>query len=75
MCVILFLAVVCEREITLYIFSSASNLSMMVTMATTGVIVDYLGWSFAFYIPGTLCLVWALLWLLLVSDNPGQHPR
>ncbi|XP_050715464.1 sialin-like isoform X2 [Eriocheir sinensis] len=53
----------------------ASNLSMMVTMATTGVIVAYLGWAAAFYIPGTLCIVWASFWLLLVSDDPSQHPR
>ncbi|KAK8380405.1 hypothetical protein O3P69_016763 [Scylla paramamosain] len=52
-----------------------SNLSMMATLAVSGIIVDSLGWDAAFYIPGTICLVWALCWLLLVADTPTQHPR
>lgn len=52
-----------------------SNLSMMLTMAVTGVIVDYLGWDAAFYIPGAICLIWSGCWFLLVADSPSQHPR
>ncbi|XP_045116561.1 putative inorganic phosphate cotransporter [Portunus trituberculatus] len=52
-----------------------SNLSMMMTMALSGIIVDSLGWDAAFYIPGTICLAWALCWFLLVADTPSQHPR
>ncbi|KAG0713859.1 Vesicular glutamate transporter 2 [Chionoecetes opilio] len=55
-------------------FFSASNLSMMLTMAITGVVIDFFGWEAAFYIPGALCLIWALCWFVLVADSPSQHP-
>ncbi|KAG0712781.1 Sialin [Chionoecetes opilio] len=64
-----------ERARFISVVYFASNLSMMLTMAITGVVIDFFGWEAAFYIPGTICLLWALCWFVLVADSPSQHPR
>ncbi|KAG0716233.1 Sialin [Chionoecetes opilio] len=64
-----------ERARFISVVYLASSLSMMLTMAFTGVVIDFFGWEAAFYIPGTICLLWALCWFVLVADSPSQHPR
>jgi len=33
------------------------------------------GWPLAFYVPGSIGLVWFVGWIFLVYDNPSVHPR
>ncbi|XP_017779301.1 PREDICTED: sialin [Nicrophorus vespilloides] len=51
------------------------TLGTVLTWPMLGSIVESLGWTWAFYIPGGLALLWCLLWFFLVSDSPDLHPR
>ena len=33
------------------------------------------GWPLAFYVPGTLGIIWFTAWYFFVFDNPSSHPR
>lgn len=47
----------------------------VVTWPLTGIIIESLGWRFAFYIPALLTFGLSGLWLYFVSDSPQNHPR
>ncbi len=32
------------------------------------------GWPWAFYVPGSIGVVWFSLWSLLISESPENHP-
>lgn len=51
------------------------NFGTVITWPLLGMVSEYLGWTWAFYIPGGLCLFWCVFWYLLVSDTPKQHKR
>jgi ACS family sodium-dependent inorganic phosphate cotransporter len=38
-------------------------------------IMTHLGWSWVFYLFGVFGLMWSVLWYLLVTNNPEEHPR
>ncbi|XP_054749665.2 sialin-like isoform X2 [Lytechinus pictus] len=40
----------------------------------SGMVCSFVGWEATFYIFGCSCLVWVLLWALLVYEEPGDHP-
>ncbi|CAH1779165.1 unnamed protein product [Owenia fusiformis] len=33
------------------------------------------GWPTLFYIPGGLCLIWLIFWVIFVHDSPAKDPR
>ena len=33
------------------------------------------GWPLAFYVPGSLAVVWFIFWVMLIFDGPDVHPR
>lgn len=33
----------------------------------------YFGWSIGFYISGSMQIIWAGFWLMLVADSPDKH--
>lgn len=41
-------------------------------MLMAGVIAGSLGWEAVFYIMGGLSVIWIILWIVLVSDNPEK---
>ena len=47
----------------------------VVTLPTTGYIVEKFGWRFGFYAPAVVALLMSFLWLYFVSDSPASHPR
>ncbi|XP_058831302.1 sialin isoform X2 [Topomyia yanbarensis] len=47
----------------------------VVTWPLVGVLIETLGWSFAFYVPAVLTAIVASVWLIIVADSPAQHPR
>uniref|UniRef100_A0AAY5ELV3 Sialin n=1 Tax=Electrophorus electricus TaxID=8005 RepID=A0AAY5ELV3_ELEEL len=56
-------------------FSGAgSNFGAFVALPLTGFICNSLGWPAVFYCFGAGCL-WAVLWFILVSDEPRTHRR
>ena len=48
---------------------------LTITMPLCGILVDLFGWESAFYIIGTITVIWFIFWCLLVFDTPNKHPR
>lgn len=51
------------------------NFGTVVTWAVVGVIIETLGWVWAFYIPAIFILFISVIWLYFVADRPDTHPR
>nr|XP_022916487.1 sialin-like [Onthophagus taurus] len=51
------------------------TLGTVITWPLLGAILESMGWSWAFFIPGIIVLLWCTLWFILVSDTPEDHPR
>ncbi|GLV46734.1 uncharacterized protein CBL_13507 [Carabus blaptoides fortunei] len=47
----------------------------VITWPILGVVSEQWGWVWAFYLPGILCISWAVLWFIVVSDSPQEHKR
>ncbi|XP_017072608.1 sialin [Drosophila eugracilis] len=45
----------------------------VITWPISGVIIENLGWDWAFYIVGIFVLVVVAIWFYLVADTPAQH--
>ncbi|CAL4111847.1 unnamed protein product [Meganyctiphanes norvegica] len=57
-------------------FVYVSNcLGVVITLPLCGVIIEAVGWEWAFYVPGIVSVVWVVMWALLMHDTPQQHPR
>lgn len=50
-------------------------LGTVLTWSLVGVIIENIGWIWAFYIPAIISVHMALLWLYVVADSPAKHPR
>lgn len=51
------------------------SLGTIVTWPLAGLIVETLGWIYAFYIPALFTILLTILWFYIVSDSPMEHPR
>jgi len=40
-----------------------------------GVLCDFFGWPFVFFVFGMVGSVWSISWFLLCYDSPNNHPR
>ncbi|KFB47840.1 hypothetical protein ZHAS_00015886 [Anopheles sinensis] len=47
----------------------------VITWPLVGVLIETVGWSFAFYIPAVISAIVAALWYIIVADSPSSHPR
>ncbi|XP_031645168.1 sodium-dependent phosphate transport protein 1-like [Oncorhynchus kisutch] len=54
---------------------SGANFGAFVALPLTGFIRHSLGWPAVFYMFGGAGCIWAVFWFILVSDQPGTHPR
>ena len=52
---------------------SGSQAGTIIAFPIAGVICDSLGWEWVFYIQGTACLVWVIVWWIFVSDMPSTN--
>lgn len=50
-------------------------LGTVLTWSLVGIIIESIGWMWAFYIPAIISAHIALLWLYVVADSPRTHPR
>lgn len=65
-----------ERPTALGFVVSGGTLGSIVAMFVTALLceVQWLnGWPLAFYLPGTLGLVWVFAWFVYVTNKPVQH--
>lgn len=52
---------------------SGSQAGTIIAFPLAGLISDKLGWQWVFYIQGSACLIWVVVWWLYVSDTPSTH--
>ncbi|XP_013378690.1 sialin isoform X2 [Lingula anatina] len=57
---------------------AGTQLGNILTLPLGGFLCQYGfdgGWASIFYILGLLGVIWCILWLILVSNSPADHPR
>lgn len=57
-------------------FSAAlmgNTLGTVVTWPLLGVIIENMGWIWAFFTPGAIAILWAIIWWFTVADSPQEH--
>nr|XP_057904011.1 sialin [Doryrhamphus excisus]XP_057904012.1 sialin [Doryrhamphus excisus] len=64
-----------ERSRLITLSGSGSNFGAFVALPLTGFLCQALGWPAVFYLCGGAGCVWAVLWFMLVSDDPRTHRR
>ncbi|XP_055598417.1 sialin-like [Uranotaenia lowii] len=47
----------------------------VVTWPLVGILIESLGWAFAFYVPAVIAALVAAFWMIIVADTPDKHPR
>lgn len=53
---------------------SGMLLGNMVALGGSGLVVEWFGWRWVFWVGGLLALAWTPLWLALVRESPEEHP-
>ncbi|XP_036422476.1 sialin [Colossoma macropomum] len=64
-----------ERARLMTLSGAGGNFGAFVAFPLTGFICHSLGWPAVFYCCGGAGCLWAVLWFILVSDEPRTHPR
>ena len=64
-----------ERTKLLAITYSGNHAGTFITMALCGIISEYLGWEWVFYLFGTTGILWCALWTWKVYENPNLDPN
>ncbi|XP_065579624.1 putative inorganic phosphate cotransporter [Artemia franciscana] len=64
-----------ERSTISALVYGGAELGTVSGLLLTGFIIENIGWEAVFYIEGCFGVVWAVFWLLIVHDNPEEHPR
>ena len=54
-------------------FISGYNIGFIVGPILAGVINEYLGWKWNFYINGCVALAITILWIFLIKDTPQEN--
>ncbi|XP_053207453.1 putative inorganic phosphate cotransporter isoform X2 [Panonychus citri] len=66
-----------DRSFMTAIIYSGAQIGTMITMVATGYLDDsglFGGWPSAFYVFGSIGLIWFVLWTLLIYESPLEHP-
>lgn len=64
-----------ERSKAIALNASGIPLGTVFALLITPVIVTQLGWEWAFYLFGIVGVIWFVLWRMLVTTAPQEHPR
>ncbi|XP_066530376.1 sialin [Hoplias malabaricus] len=64
-----------ERARLMTLSGAGANFGAFIAFPLTGFICHSLGWPAVFYCCGGAGCLWAVLWFILVSDEPRKHPR
>ncbi|KAK7082814.1 hypothetical protein SK128_019838, partial [Halocaridina rubra] len=64
-----------ERPRFVAIVYFGATLSTAITLPLCGLVIYAHGWPAAFYVTGTLSLLWCLVWFTFMYSYPAQHPR
>lgn len=52
-----------------------SSIGTVVTWPLAGLLIETIGWEFAFYVPAILAAGLTITWYLITFDSPAKHPR
>ncbi len=63
-----------EKSKAVALNASGIPIGTVFALITTPLIVEYLGWEWAFYLFGLVGIVWYVLWQKLVTTSPLDHP-
>lgn len=47
----------------------------VITWPLCGILVETIGWVWAFYIPAVISGIITIIWYYIVTDTPSNHPR
>ena len=61
-----------ERSRANAVLILGNPLTLLVMSPVTGFLIEKLGWQMTFVIEGLPSIVWALAWMLIVRDHPGE---
>lgn len=45
----------------------------VITWPISGLLIESMGWDWAFYMVGLFVLIVTLIWFFVVADSPAQH--
>ncbi|MEO8724247.1 MAG: MFS transporter, partial [Sphingobium sp.] len=63
-----------ERSRFVGVLLSGIPIGTLFALTTTGAIVDSWSWHSVFYLFGSIGIVLALVWLVLIRNSPAEHP-
>ena len=61
-----------ERSRLSTIAFGGAQLGTIVTLPIGGLLCQYVRWDSVFYLTGLLGIIWAALWMYLISDTPSS---
>ncbi|XP_074977473.1 sialin isoform X3 [Caretta caretta] len=64
-----------ERSRLIQLAVAGCTFGTFVTFPAAGIICQYVGWPYVFYIFGGIGCVWCGFWFLLVYEDPACHPH
>jgi ACS family sodium-dependent inorganic phosphate cotransporter len=64
-----------ERARAMALNNSGIPLGTVFALLVTPLVVETLGWEWAFYLFGAVGFVWLVAWQRLTADRPERHPR
>lgn len=64
-----------ERNVIASIVYAGTALGTVISILLTGLLAANLGWESIFYVEGALCLIWCILWWLMIADSPEEQTR
>lgn len=53
----------------------SSGIGTVIDWSLSGIIIERIGWHFAFYMVAIAMIVFAAAWYFTVFDSPSKHPR
>lgn len=54
---------------------NGGTLGTVVTWPMAAYLMQYFGWSSAFYVAASITFLLTILWYLIVYNSPEEHPR
>lgn len=54
---------------------NGGTLGTVITWPMAGYLMQYFGWSSAFYVSASITIVLTIFWYWIVYNSPAEHPR
>ncbi|XP_063222059.1 sialin-like [Bacillus rossius redtenbacheri] len=64
-----------ERQQMVGVIFGSLNVASIASSSVTGYLIERFGWEDVFYIFAVMKFVGLCLWIFIIHDSPGKHPR